>query len=66
MSQNEGIALGHKYQRQTMNSQTQIRTALASVRDKQAAKVMKVERTEECETELIYFFLWEWEHDGVG
>lgn len=43
-----------------MNSQTQIRTALASVRDKQAAKVMKVGRTEECETELFFFF------DGNG
>lgn len=31
LSQNEGIALGRKYQKQTMNSETQIRTALTSV-----------------------------------
>jgi len=39
-----------------MNSQAQIRTVLASARDKQAAKVMKVERIEECKTELFFFF----------
>jgi len=38
-----------------MNSQAQIRTVLASARDKQAAKVMKVERIEECKTELFFF-----------
>lgn len=45
LSQNEGIVLGHKYQRQIMNSETQIRTTLTTVHYRQApGKVIQVER----------------------
>ena len=55
LSQNEGNALGHKYQRQIMNSETQIRTTLTGVHYRQAPeKVIEVERIKEWKKEAFF------------
>ena len=56
MSQNEGIALGHKYRRQTINSETQIRSELTSVHYKPApVKMEEVERMKTKQNKTQWF-----------